>query len=278
MLRITTLSENTAGAGQLLAEWGLSVLVETDTAKVLLDTGQGISTAYNAGILGIDLAQIDKIVLSHGHYDHTGGLRDILRRIRKPVEVITHHDAWAGKYVRRQGDDKAYIGIPYNQSELESLGAKFTLMATPVPVTGDMMTTGEIPITVDFEAIEPDRFFVKQGRKWQPDTFTDDQALIIKTEQGLVVILGCGHRGLVNTLNHAQQLTGIKKIHMVLGGCHLLGASEERLWMTISALKDFDVERIGMSHCTGMVAATAMMQEFSNRFFFNNAGTRVELP
>ena len=277
-LRITTLSENTAGVGNLLAEWGLSILVETDDINILLDTSSGISASHNADILGIDLSKIDKIVLSHGHFDHTGGLRQILRKMRKEVEIIAHPDIWAAKYARRQGQKDRYIGVPFQRQELESLGANFTLTTKPTKITDNIMTTGEIPMVTDFEEIEPNRFFVKEETGWQPDELLDDQALIINTEQGLVVILGCAHRGIINTLYHAQQLTGVKPIHMVLGGCHLISASKERIRLTISALRELSAQKLGVSHCTGLPAAVIMAQEFGDKFFFNNAGTRINLP
>ena len=282
-LRITTLSENTAGMNEntaglvnFLAEWGLSILVETDEVNILLDTGQSISAAYNADILGIDLSRIDRIVLSHGHFDHTGGLRHVLRKMRKRVEIIAHPDIWAAKYSRRQGKDR-YIGIPFLRQELEGLGASFNLTTKPVKITDNIMTTGEIPMVTDYEEIDPD-LVVKEDTGWQPDKLLDDRALIINTEPGLIVILGCAHRGIINTLYYAQQLTGVKPIHTVLGGCHLFGASQEQVRSTIAALKELGVQKIGVSHCTGLPAAAIMAQEFGDKFFFNNAGTSINLP
>ncbi len=276
-VRITTLSENTAVAGNLLAEWGLSILVETDTGSILLDTGQSISASHNADILGVDLSKIDKIVLSHGHSDHTGGLRQILRKMRKEVEIIAHPDIWLAKYARRRGQGDRYIGIPFQRQELEAIGARFNLTTKPVEITDNIMTTGEIPMVTDFEQIDPN-LFVKENTDFKPDKLLDDQALIINTESGLVIILGCAHRGIINTLYHAQQLTGVKQISLVLGGCHLTGATEERIWLTIAALKELGVPRIGVSHCTGLPAAAIMAQEFGDSFFFNNVGTLTNLP
>ncbi len=277
-LRITTLSENTARIGNFLAEWGLSILVETDEVNILLDTGQSISASYNADILGIDLSKIDKIVLSHGHSDHTGGLRQILRRMRKEVEIIAHPDIWAVKYARRKGQADRYIGIPFQRQELESLGAHFNLTAKPTKISDNIMTTGEVPMVTEFEEVEPNRFFVKKDSGWQPDELLDDQALIINTEQGLIVILGCAHRGIINTIYHAQQLTGVKLVHTVLGGCHLVSASKERVRSTVAALRELDVQKLGISHCTGLPAAAIMAHEFGDRFFFNNGGTSINLP
>jgi len=276
-LSITTLSENTAARGYLLAEWGLSILAETDTVNILLDTGQSISASHNADILGIDLSKIDKIVLSHGHYDHTGGLREALLKMRKKVEIIAHPDVWTAKYARRQGQEERYNGIPFQQQELESIGARFNMTTKPVKITDNIMTTGEIPMVTDFEQIAAN-LLVKEGNDFKPDKLLDDQALVINTEPGLIVVLGCAHRGIINTLYHAQQITGVKQIHMVLGGCHLIGASEERIWRTIAALRELGVQRIGVSHCTGLPAAAIMAQEFGDSFFFNNAGIQTNLP
>jgi len=274
-MKITTLSENTANSGGFLAEWGLSILVETDEANVLLDTGAGISASYNADILGIDLSKIDKIVLSHGHYDHTGGLRQLLRRMRKEVEIIAHPDVWVPKYYRHAQTIR-YCGIPFQRPELETLGANFNLTMKPVKITDDIMTTGEVPMVNNFEEIDPDTL-VKEDAGWQPDKLRDDQALIINTEPGLIVILGCAHHGIINTLHHAQQLTGVKRIYMVLGGCHLMDATKERVQRTITALRELDIQKIGVSHCTGLSAGALMSQQFGDRFFFNNAGTIINL-
>lgn len=276
-LSITTLSENTAGMGDWLAEWGLSILVETDEVNVLLDTGKSISASYNADALGIDLGRIDNIVLSHGHFDHTGGLRQVLTKMRKEAEIIAHPDIWEAKYHRRQDQKDRYIGVPFLRQELESLGAMFNLSTKPVKITDNIMTTGEIPMVTDFEEIDAE-LWVKEDAGWQPDKLLDDMALIINTEFGLVVVLGCAHRGIINTLYHAQQLTGVKQINTVLGGSHLSGASEERLWLTIAVLKELDVQRLGLCHCTGLPVASIIAQEFGDKFFFNNAGTRISLP
>ncbi len=276
-LQITTLSENTAGARWLLGELGLSILVATDDAKILFDTGQSTSASHNADIMGIDLSQIDKIILSHGHYDHTGGLKTILHKIGKEIEVIAHPDIWAAKFSRRKGQEAEYIGIPFHRQTLESLGAHFKLTTEPVRISDNIMTTGQIPMVTEYEEIEPD-LQVKEGKRFKPDKLLDDQALIINTEPGLVVILGCAHRGIINTLYHAQKLSGVEKIYAVLGGCHLIDSAEERVWLTIAALEELGVQRLGACHCTGLAAAAIMAREFGDRFFFNNAGTRISLP
>lgn len=276
-LKITTLSENTAGMVNYLAEWGLSILVETGDTTVLLDTGQGISVCRNVDVLGIDLGKVDKIVLSHGHYDHTGGLREVLGKMKKGVDVIAHPDIWQPKYARRPGHPDRYIGMPFQREELESLGARFKLTAEPVRVGRSIMTTGEVPMVTEFEKIAQ-ALMVKENGGFQPDPIRDDQALVIKTEHGLVVILGCAHRGAINTLYHARRITGVDQVYMVLGGCHLMDSTQEQVWLTIAALKELGVQRLGLSHCTGLPAACLIRQEFGENFFFNNTGTVVEVP
>jgi len=275
-LRITTLSENTAGNGDFLGEWGLSILLETEGTSILFDSGKSISSVYNADSLNIDLKKVNKIVLSHGHYDHTGGLRNILRRISKEVEIIAHPDIWQKKYARRKDEPDRYIGIPFQRQELASLGARFKLVREPVKLTDRIMTTGEVPMTTDFEQVD-EGLFIRENSSWQPDSILDDQALVVKIEAGLVVILGCAHRGIINTLYHAQKLTGIEKIHTVIGGSHLMGVPEERLWQTIDALKSFDIQRLGLCHCTDLPATVLLAQEFGESFFFNKAGSVIEI-
>jgi len=275
-VRITTLSENTANYGYI-AEWGLSILVEVEGARILMDTGLSFSAVHNAQLMGIDLSTIDHIVLSHGHADHSGGLRDVLK-IKGEVEVIAHPDIWVPKYVRRDGEPREqYIGMPFTRQELESRGARFKLVREPVHITEQVMTTGEIPMSSAYEEIG-NNLFVKKAGMLHPDPLADDLALIIDTDFGLVVILGCAHRGIINTVRHAQSITGKELVYAVVGGTHLFRASEERLEKTIVDLREIGIQKLGVSHCTGFHTSARLAQEFENIFFMNNAGTRVTLP
>ena len=274
-IRITTLSENTANYG-FLAEWGLSILVEADGTRVLMDTGLGLSAVHNAQLMGIDLATIDRIVLSHGHADHTGGLRDVLK-MKGEVEIIAHPDIWDSKYAQRGQDSFQYIGIPFAREELESRGARFNLSKEPIHITDHIMTSGEIPMASGYEDID-NFLFVKKDGVLHPDPVADDLALVIDTDFGLVVILGCAHHGLVNTLRQAQKLTGKEMIYAAIGGIHLFRASDEQIELTIAELKKMGIQKLGVSHCTGFKASTRLAQEFPGVFLQNNAGTSFELP
>jgi 7,8-dihydropterin-6-yl-methyl-4-(beta-D-ribofuranosyl)aminobenzene 5'-phosphate synthase len=275
-IKITTLNENTANYG-FLAEWGLSILVEVDGLKILMDTGLSFTAVHNAQLMGIDLSTVDKIVLSHGHADHTGGLREVLR-IKKDVQIIAHPDIWTSKYTRRDKQKRErYIGIPFSREELESRGAQFNLTKGPVRISEHTVTTGEIPMVSEYEYVE-DNLFIKEDGLLRQDPLADDLALVIDTDFGLVVILGCAHRGMVNTLRHAQKLTGKKSVYAAIGGTHLIRASEERIEKTVNDIKDTGIKKLGVSHCTGFSAQARLFQEFGDAFFLNNAGTRIILP
>jgi len=276
VLRVTTLCENTARIGDFLGEWGLSILVETDDAKVLLDAGKGPSAPYNADTLGIDLRSVDKIVLSHGHFDHTGGLAGVLRRMRKEVEVVAHPDVWQAKYSRGRDGSERFIGIPASRAELESLGARFVLATGPINIAPTITTLGEVPMVTDLEQVDSS-LFVREATGLRPDPVLDDRGLAIKTPAGLVVVLGCAHRGLINSLYHAREITGESRVYAVIGGAHLMGTSDERLERTIAALKNLGIQKMGLCHCTDLPAAARLYHEFGDRFFFNRAGLSIEL-
>ncbi len=274
-IKITTLAENTAELGSL-GEWGLSMLVEADGMKILFDTGSGTAAVHNAQLMGIDLTTVDRMVLSHGHYDHTGGLYEVLKRAGGK-EIIAHPDVWTRKYGSLDNTPKRYVGIPFVREALEVMGALFHLSKEPVKLSGHVMTTGEIPMLTDYEVVEK-YLCVMEGEELKQDSLDDDLALIIDAEFGLVVILGCAHHGIVNTLKQAKKVTGKELIYAAIGGTHLIHASKERLEKTAAALQEMGVQHLGVSHCTGFNASAYLAREFGDRFFLNNAGTRLTLP
>jgi 7,8-dihydropterin-6-yl-methyl-4-(beta-D-ribofuranosyl)aminobenzene 5'-phosphate synthase len=277
-IRLTTLCENTVGKFGIAGEWGLSILVESGNDRVLVDTGLTDSIVGNAHELEVDLKEVTQVFLSHGHADHTGGLRSLLRTARKRMTVHAHPDVWDLKYsVRNNGgqESRQFIGIPYRSIEFEAWGADFVYAKEPVRLTQEIMTTGEVPMVTDFETIDRN-LFIQTDHGFEPDPLADDQALLIKTPIGLVVVLGCSHRGMINTLLHAKQISGEDRIRAVVGGTHLMKADRRQLKQTLKMLNELGVEKIGVSHCTGPEASAFLAGELGERFFFNTAGTVTE--
>jgi 7,8-dihydropterin-6-yl-methyl-4-(beta-D-ribofuranosyl)aminobenzene 5'-phosphate synthase len=278
-LKLTTLCENTAGKLGFTGEWGLSILVEYKGMTILLDTGLSDSIISNSRCANVDLNKVDKVMLSHGHKDHTGGLRAYLEATAGETEVIAHPHIWQKKYsIRPEASESRYhfIGIACIKEEFEYLGARFHLSREPLWLSEEIVTTGEVPLVTAFENVD-ENLYVKTEKGMIPDPLMDDQALVIKTFRGLVIVLGCAHHGMINTLIRAREITGVEHIYMVIGGTHLLRAKKETLENTIEKLEEFKVERIGVSHCTGMSAAMALAQRFENNFFFNHAGQVIEI-
>ncbi len=273
-IRITTLSENTANVG-LIGEWGLSILIEADGLKILFDTGQSFSVTHNARVLKINLSTIDKIVISHGHFDHTGGMCEVLSQTAE-IDIIAHPDALRPKFAVRD-DTEMSIGIPFSRQKLEDLGARFNLTKVPIWITDNIVTSGEIPMFTDYEQIDTG-LFIKKDKSLQPDPLRDDLSMAIRTELGLAVILGCAHRGMINIIRHFQKITGEDRIYCVIGGTHLLNATQERLTKTVADLKETGIQRLGVSHCTGFNASRWLANEFPGIFFMNNAGETFTLP
>ncbi len=273
-IRITTLSENTANVG-FIGEWGLSLLIETDGLKILFDTGQSFSVTHNARVLKVDLSTIDKIVISHGHFDHTGGLYEVLSQTGE-IDIIAHPDILRPKFAVRD-DTEMSIGIPFSRQKLEDLGARFNLTKEPAWITNNIVTSGEIPMITDYEQIDTG-LFIKKDESLQPDPLLDDLSMAIRTELGLAVILGCAHRGMINIIRHFQEITGEDRIYCVIGGTHLLNATQERLTKTVANLKESGIQRLGVSHCTGFNASRWLADEFPDIFFMNNAGQTFTLP
>jgi 7,8-dihydropterin-6-yl-methyl-4-(beta-D-ribofuranosyl)aminobenzene 5'-phosphate synthase len=277
-MKITILCENSVGRLVGWGEHGFSAYIETDQGNYLFDTGSGHSIVSNSLALDKDLRTVKKVFLSHGHQDHSGGLPEVLK-LKGKVDVHVHPDVFIDRIhvFQEQGEEKKrFVGLPFKKSYLEFLGANFLFNREFTEVEEKIFLTGEVPRRTAFEKSAPGLFSEKDGKLGQ-DIFADDQSLVIDTEKGLVLILGCAHSGLINIINHVVGKTGKDKFHAILGGTHLDFLTPEQLEETIQVLKKMDIERIGASHCTGMRAAFRLYQEFGSRFFYGRVGSVLEV-
>jgi 7,8-dihydropterin-6-yl-methyl-4-(beta-D-ribofuranosyl)aminobenzene 5'-phosphate synthase len=273
-LRITILCENTAIPAGYIGEHGFSALIERGNKKILFDTGQGLGLTRNAELLGLDLSGIDDVVLSHGHYDHTGGLKDLLHETGG-ARITAHPHIFQPKYARRNGQMR-YIGVPFSPQAIEGWGGDFLLSEGAAEVAPGITTTGVIPRITPFEGRDKD-LVVKTDNGFEEDDLLDDLSLIIDTPRGTVVLLGCAHAGLINILSHVKDLTGKDSCHWILGGTHLGFYGSERLDEVIQELRSFSIDNIGASHCTGLYASVRLAQEMGDCVHFCNVGAVIEV-
>ncbi|MDD5326325.1 MAG: iron-sulfur cluster assembly scaffold protein [Phycisphaerae bacterium] len=268
---ITTLVDNNASES-IGAEHGLSLWLEYGDKRILFDTGQSDLLMRNAKELSVNLAEADAIVISHGHYDHTGGLSDVLELNPRAV-IYIHPAAIKSKYSCKDSKIRS-IGMPEAAKQaVKNYKAIWT--EKPLQLCNGVTLTGQIPRKNDFEDVGG-AFFVDESC-YTPDNLLDDQALFIKSPNGLIVVFGCAHSGVVNTLNYVTKLTGQDRIYAVIGGMHLLNASLERIEYTIEAFRQYQVQKIGPCHCTGVKAIEKFKEVFPDRCFICSVGTRINL-
>jgi 7,8-dihydropterin-6-yl-methyl-4-(beta-D-ribofuranosyl)aminobenzene 5'-phosphate synthase len=277
-VKITVLCENTVGRLIGTGEHGFSAFIETDQGNYLFDTGSGSSVVSNSLALGKELKSIRKIFLSHGHQDHSGGLPEVLK-LRGKVAVHVHPQVFTDRlrvYEENRREMRRFIGIPYKRSYLETLGACFLFNSEFAEVDKNLYLTGEVPRKTEFEKSDP-RLFAVIDDKLTPDSFLDDQSLILDTEKGLVLVLGCAHAGMINIVHHVMNKMKKERFYAILGGTHLDFLTPNQVEASIQSLRKIPFEKIGVSHCTGMRAASRLYQEFGERFFQGCVGSVLEV-
>ena len=263
----------------LLAEHGLSCLltVRSGSEEHVVAMDAGISSdclLHNAKVLGADLSRTEAFVLSHGHYDHYGGLPGILGEARKGTPVVLHPDALLPRRFNIPG-----VGVSdvyrLDEEQIRALGGEVVRSEGPSTVaSGLVQVSGEIERTTGFEIGYP-YAEAMIGGSWRVDPFHDDQAVAVHVRgRGLVVISGCAHAGIVNTVEHLRRVTGVRKVHAIMGGFHLGGALFEKVIPpTVEAIKGISPDHIVPMHCTGRRAMEALEAAMPDRFRMNVVGT-----
>jgi len=248
--------------------------IESAGVSILFDTGQGKSLSCNAPALGVDLEKTDILVVSHGHYDHTGGLRLALRKARR-AQVYCHPGVRLPRFAVKDGKARS-ISIP--RRPLEALDKvppeRLHWVTGPVMLADRIGITGPIPRVTTYEDTGGPFYLDPVGR--EPDLLEDDLALWVRTDQGVVVCFGCAHSGAVNTLDYISTLTQGCTIRAVIGGFHLINAGSERIEKTISALRALDVPLIVPCHCTGKEAYTLLADSLGERVSLGAGGMTLQ--
>ena len=240
--KLTILCENSVGVPcGVIGEHGFACFVETERGHYLFDTGQGFAIIQNALALGKDLSTIKAIMISHGHYDHTGGLPAVLK-IRGAVDVFGHPDMFHER-IRTSGGRTRFIGLPFRRPYLEGLGARFRLGTDLVEVGPGVWLTGEIPRRSTFEKGDPDMTAIlPDGETIRPDPLKDDLSLIIDSAKGLIIVLGCAHAGLINIIEYALGKMNRSHIHAIIGGTHLGFHPDEQFEETVKAIDRYRID------------------------------------
>ncbi|GAB6905782.1 putative metal-dependent hydrolase [Desulfosarcina cetonica] len=260
-IKITILCEDQAQMGYkdkiFLAQHGFCAFIEADR-KILFDTGATDLFLHNAALAEIDLNAIDLVVLSHGHWDHTDGLKALWEMSPAKFRLLAHPGVFADRH-KASGE---YNGIGWHREEIE---ARFDLVLsqTPCPIADGIYFLGEIPRENDFEARQTRFYQMKNGQR-AADFIMDDSALAICTPKGLVIVSGCSHAGICNIVAYARKVTGEDRVHAVLGGFHLLGEPLQ-LERTIDFFKANPVAHLYPLHCTDLPALSRFHQEFGIR-------------
>jgi len=275
-VRITVLCDNCVGpVSGTLGEHGFAALIEREGEEpILFDTGQGFTLLHNAARMRKDLSQVRKVVISHGHFDHTGGLMPLLKQFGG--REIFSHEAIFGSRHRVKDTGECYpIGIPFEKSAYEGAGAIFNLSNSFREISPGIMLTGEVPRVTRFETGDQGLYCDCTGQEL--DLTPDDQSLVIETAKGLVVLLGCCHAGLVNTIEHIACQSGRRDIYAMIGGTHLGFCGQEQLEGTVAVIRKAGIRKLAMSHCTGFAAAARLSRELPKESQIAMVGYTLEV-
>ncbi|MGE5330062.1 MAG: MBL fold metallo-hydrolase [Deltaproteobacteria bacterium] len=278
MVKFTILTNDSVRKRGLLAEHGLSILIETGKEQVLLDTGQTDVFLHNAKFLGISVEEIDYLMLSHGHYDHVDGLLNFCLKNKK-AQIYANQNIFLSKQKETKKNGKieySNAGVSWNKNKINDFIGRFVFNDRYLEINDRLYISGEIPMTVDFEE-EPKDFAIKHELGYEKDIMADEQMLIINEGKGIHIFLGCGHRGVANSIVYAKKLFPGKKIISLVGGMHLENVSQERLKNTMEFLLEARIDNLVPLHCTGFETTSEMKRIFGDKCKICSTGDAVEL-
>lgn len=260
------------------AEHGLALLIETADGRYLFDSGQTDSVVYNLSLLGVHPGELAAIVLSHGHYDHTGGLAAVLTQAGRRLPVYCHRGVFSPRYAMSEGIAR-YAGMPVAKDHLVSLGADFQLVDEPLALTPELILSGPIPRVTVYETGDAHLKAADADGACDcsQDTVPDDMAIYHKGAKGLTVISGCAHSGIVNVIRHGFSVTAADRLYGLIGGTHLGPVGEEQQQATLAELAGLDPELVAANHCTGFYMLARLYGQYGAKFTPAFVGTVIEI-
>ncbi|HHY47279.1 MAG TPA: MBL fold metallo-hydrolase [Firmicutes bacterium] len=284
-LRILVLTENTVGHGRrLLAQHGISFLVEARTGetskRIVVDVGQNYAALrHNMDLLGINPRDIDMVVLTHCHYDHTTGVAALLTDIGKDdLPVIAHPDSFRLNFVTDPYLRHSGVAQGNQAPDITSNGGRLYLTRDPLQLMPGLSTTGEVPRVTDFEEVGLNLYTIRNGRTVRDDMIDDISLVANVKDHGIVVITGCSHAGIVNIIRQAMTMYPGEKLDGVVGGFHLLEAPEDRIKRTVEEINKQNPRWISAGHCTGFRAQMALYAGLADRFVPLSCGKEFIIP
>ena len=275
MISITVVIDDYAGYEVgLLAQHGFSALIDTGDCKILFDTGQsGRALLNNLHILGIDLKQLDYIILSHRHYDHTGGLLDVLDEAKKRILIIAHPDIVKPNYALKPR--LRSVGLPYSLNEVHKRGGELVLSRKPLRILDNIYFLGEIPRDPEFIKL-PETYTINSRNELVPDNLNDDTALAIKLDADRVIIVtGCSHSGIVNIVRYTKEVLGVEAVEAIIGGLHLINADDVFLERVCKELRKLNVNSLHVGHCTGFNAISYLRRVYGDKVKIIHSGYKL---
>lgn len=278
-LKLTVVIDNcvpTGGSPAFLGEHGLSMLIEVAGQKILLYTGKSDALLHNLSLLGVAPSDLDMILISHGHNDHTGGLYHVLAHARKTMPVFIHEEAFKTRFSISNGQ-RSFAGIPYRQEQLTRLGADWRFVREPTEILPGLWLSGPVPRKNVDEAGDANLIvFNPENGCDCHDEVLDDMALFYKSEKGLIIISGCTHSGLINMIEHGMAVTQCDRLYGWIGGTHLGPATAYQQNETLARLQDFQPAFVAANHCTGFRMMAKLSEAFGERFIPAFVGTQIE--
>lgn len=266
-MKIITLMDNLVYDKNLVSEHGFSLYIEMNNKNILFDTGQSGNFIKNADVLNVDISKIDHCIISHGHYDHTGGLLEFIK-YNKKAKIYLKEECLSTKYKLK----KEYIGIPFNKNIFEN---RLVFTNDIVEILKDIFIMPEIRIYYK-EDLHFKNTFIKDKNKFIHDEFLDEQFLVIKNNDFLTIISGCSHNGITNIIQTTIDYFNLP-VEMVLGGFHLKDEKEETIVKIAEKLNEFNIKKIGVSHCTGIDKFSILKNTLGNIIFYNYTGKNIEI-